>query len=142
MSHEEKHRKSGTIGQVEWKPREVVQGTLARCLLRTVYNGRKRLSDDFQLCRCDFDILFILNLKETFKLLNLMHFNYCNLINLFSNIFHTPSYMWKSSFVQELMRRWFDFTGNIYGYEMETQHLHENISTVVVQVSQNNIKKK
>lgn len=50
--------------------------------------------------------------------------------------------MWKSSFVQELMRRWFDFTGNIYGYEMETQHLHENISTVVVQVSQNNIKKK
>lgn len=51
MSHEEKHHKSsgtvGTVGQVEWKSREVVKEKLARYLLQTVCNGRKWLSDDF-----------------------------------------------------------------------------------------------
>lgn len=48
VSHEEKpHKSSGTVGQVEWKSGEVVKDTLARCLLQTVCNGRKRLSDDF-----------------------------------------------------------------------------------------------
>lgn len=68
MSHEEKHRKcSGMLLQVEGKSGEALKGMLAKCLLQTVYNGRKRLSNDFWLCCCDFDILFILNLKETFK---------------------------------------------------------------------------
>lgn len=68
MSHEEKHHKgSGMLLQVEEKSGEVLKDMLAKCLLQTVYNGRKRLSNDFWPCRYDFDILFILNLKETFK---------------------------------------------------------------------------
>lgn len=104
MSPEEKHCEGGgTLWQVERKSEEGSKDTLAKCLPQTAYTRRKWLSNDFQLCPYDFDIQFILNLKETFKLLKCMHFNICNSISLVGNIFHIPPYMWKSLFVQGLM---------------------------------------
>lgn len=94
VSHEEKHCKgSGVLLQVEGKSGEVLKDNLARCSLQTVYNGRKWLSNDLWVCPYDFDILFILNLKETSKLLMSRHFNICNLINLFGNILYTPLFV-------------------------------------------------
>ena len=47
MSHEEKHCKgSGMLSQVEGKSGEVSKDMLAQRSLQTVYNGRKRLSND------------------------------------------------------------------------------------------------